>query len=467
MGLLETLGLQLIAAAPGVPAKQSGAKAPTDADFAADAKRRKLADQEARRKGEALANEKPDKPGKGPPVDPIDAKIDKLIGDPEARLKKLAEYKLPTFSETYKDDTPLIRFIADMKSGTEQADKYVKYIIQVAEYAEKVGDLKALERIKPAAGGLKKIAGRLSGGLKTTIGVLKTAQEIAVWCHELDRFATASLEMDPKDRDTVKHWVKSMQGLWNATEPFVDFMHSKIVTAALSGSEAAGMAGATMAIVGAQLFIGLKALEAGVHNVDAYFKRMDERMAQIEGMGKAARPKPTLPEPPLGWSTREEIAANFKRDEDAKLRAAIRREQAAKEFAREEADAATEQVFNDEVFPTLYIGHRQKIRDAIYRDFRKAKGKMSSDAATWWDCLVPDDTAPEIPDEDRGMPDPDEPTNLDDRDEFDIEKRKEGRISLDDAQTEVNQFLNLAKPCPAFAAVHAFELKRHLAAKKK
>jgi hypothetical protein len=31
----------------------------------------------------------------------------------------------------------------------------------------------------------------------------------------------------------------------------------------------------------------------------------------------------------------------------------------------------------------------------------------------------------------------------------------------------VNQFLNLAKPCPAFAAVHAFELKRHLAAKKK
>jgi hypothetical protein len=273
--------------------------------------------------------------------------------------------------------------------------------------------------------------------------------------------------MDPKDRASVKHWVKSMQGLWNATQPFVEYMHSKVVTAALSGSEAAGMAGATMAIVGAQLFIGLKALEAGVHNVDAYFKRMDERLAEIDGMGKAARPKPTLPEPPLGWSTREEIAANFKRDEDAKLRAALRREQAAKEFAREQADAADEQVFDEKVFPKLYIGHRQKIRDTIYRDFRKAKGNMSSAAATWWDCLVPDDAPVDMPDDDRPMPDQDAPTNLDDRDEFDIEKRKEGRIGLEDARIEVANFLNLATPCPAFAAAHAFELKKYLAAKAK
>lgn len=458
MGLLETLGLQLITAAPGTAAK-SGAKDLTDADFAADAKRRKLADQEAKRKGEALANQKPAKPDKGPPVDPIDAKIDKLIGDPEARLKKLAELKLPTFSETYKDDTPLIRFIADMQSGTKQADEYVKYIVKVAEYAEKVGDLSALDRIKPAASGLKKIAGRISGGLKTSIGVLQTAKEIAVWCHELDRFATASLEMDPKDRASVKHWVKSMQGLWNATQPFVEYMHSKAVTAALSGSEAAGMAGATMAIVGAQLFIGLKALEAGVHNVDAYFKRMDERMAEIEGMGKAARPKPTLPEAPLEWSTREEIAANFKRDEDAKLRAALRREQAAKEQAAEDKATASREAFDTEIFPKRYIGHRQKIVDYIHKAYVAAKGDEDSQAAAWWDCLT-DDTPVEVPDDDRPMPDDDAPLSDGGRDKHGIPLRLKGPIGLDDAKDEVYRFLELSTPCPAFKAVYDFEWKR-------
>ncbi len=460
MGLLEKLGLELLAATPGAPPARAaaGGGALSDADFAADAKRRKLADQEAQRKGKALTNQKRDKPGKGPPVDPIDAQIDKLIGDPEERLKKLAELKLPTFSETYKDDTPLIRFIADLQSGTQQADEYVKYIIKVADYAEKVGDLAALERIKPAASGLKKIAGRISGGLKTTIGVLRTAKEIAVWCHELDRFATASLEMDPQDRASVQHWVQSMQGLWNATQPFVDVMHSKVVTAALSGSEAAGMAGATMAIVGAQLFVGLKTLEAGVHNVDAYFKRMDERLAQIEGMGKAAPPKPALPTPPGEWSTREEIAANFKRDEDARLRAALRREQAAREQAAEDQAAASRAAFDTEIFPKRYIGHRPKIVAYIHKAYVAAKGDADSVAAAWWDCL--DEAPPEMPDDDRPMPEQDAPLADGSRDAFGIPLRTPDPIGLADAKYEVARFLALDTPCPAFKALYDFEWKR-------
>lgn len=459
MGLLDALGLQLQAAAPGA----KSARDLTDADFAADAKRRKLADQEALKKGRELTKEKPEAPGKGPAADPIDAEIDKLIGDPEERLKALGKWKVPTFSETYKDDTPLIRFLADLKSGTEQADKVLGYMQQVAEYAEKMGDLKALERIGPAASQLKKISGRIASGLKTFGGLVDKAQKIARWCVEMNRCAQASAEMKASDRESVKRWIKSLQNLWDATAPFLEWLQSKALSSALAGSEVAGVAGATLIIVTAQLFVGLKMLEAGVHNVDAYFNRMDERMREIEGMPQ--KPKATLPESPGEWSTREEVAANFKRKEDADLRTAIRRERNAEQARTDEAAAATREDFEENVLPKLYIGHRQKIRDAVYAAYRKAKGDPKSTPALWWDCLVPDDAPVEVPDDDRPAPDEDTPLTLDDRDEFDIEKRKEGRISLEDARIEVRQFLNLKSPCPPFVAVHGFELKKYLAAR--
>ncbi len=462
MGLLDSLGLQP-KGAPGVPpAAGSPAQALTGADFPADAKRRKAADADALRKGREQAGAKDEKPGAGPPTDPLDAKIEELIGDPEKRIKALAKWNVPQFSDTYKDDTPAIRFLADLKSGTEQADKYVKYIQQVAEYAEKVGDLGAFERIKPAASGLKKISGRISSGLGTVVGAVDKAQKIAKWCVALDGFAQASLDMNAKDRESVKHWVKSMQGLWNATVPFLEWLHSKAVTAALGGSEVAGAAGATMAIVGAELFIGLKALEAGVHNVDAYFTRMDERMREIEG--GAPVPKAQPPQSPGEWSTREEIATHFKQREDDELRAKIARARNAKQAQDDEAAAKTQEKFDTDVFPEKYMPHRRKIKDYIYAALRKARGDPKSKPALWWDCLVPDDTPVEMPDDTAGPSD--DGVTLDDRDEFDIEKRKESPIDIEDARTEVRQFLELSSPCPAFDAVHSFELKKYLAGAK-
>ena len=464
MGLLDALGLKATRPpATSAPAASKrtvhaarGAAPLKDADFAADARRRKAADEEARRVGRQRLHAKDPEPGNGPPADPLDAKIDKLIGDPEERIKAMAEWKVPTFSQQFDADTPEIRFLADLESGTRKAAEYVEYIRKVAEYAEKVGDLAALEGIGPAAQGLKKIAGRILSGLGTFGKAVDKAKKIAEWCVALDGFADASLAMDAKDRDSVARWVKSIERLWNATAPFLEWLQSKAVTAALGGSEVAGAAGATLAIVGAEVFIGIQALDAGVRNVDAYFDRMDERMREIDGKKPAARPQP--PEAPGEWTTREELAQSLRRHEDDELRRKIARARNVADAKQEESAQAVRAAFAERVFPKLYLKYRPTLRDRIYAAYRKAQGDPKSAAAAWWDCLVPDDAPVEITDERDGGA-------SDERDEFEIEKRK-ATADLEDAGIEVRQFLELASPCPFFQLIHDGELKKYLAARR-
>lgn len=458
MGLLDTLGLKAkgtaAGPAPRKPASTAGSKAAAplqDADFAADARRRKAADDEARRLGKQRLDAKRPEPGKGLPVDPLDAQVDKLIGDPQQRLEAMAEWKVPTFSAQFDADTPEIRFLADLESGTKKASEYVEYIRQVADYAEKAGDLKALQGIGPAAQGLKKISGRILSGLGTFGKVVDKAKKIARWCVALDGFADASLAMDAADRESVKRWVMSIERLWNATAPFLEWLQSKAVTAALGGSEAAGAAGATLAIVGAELFVGIKALEAGVKNVDAYFARLDERMREIDGKPPKAAPRP--PEAPGEWTTREELVRSLRRHEDEELRRRIARARNSAQAKKDEEAAATREGFDERVFPTLYLEYRASLRDRIYADYRKAGGDPKSAPALWWDCLVADDTPVEIDEDGRG--------SADERDGLEIEKRKT-TIDLEDAGIEVRQFLELATPCPYFQVVHEGELKKYL-----
>ena len=53
----------------------------------------------------------------------------------------------------------------------------------------------------------------------------------------------------------------------------------------------------------------------------------------------------------------------------------------------------------------------------------------------------------------------------DERDEFEIEKRK-ATADLEDAGIEVRQFLELASPCPFFQLIHDGELKKYLAQRR-
>jgi len=448
-GLLKALNLQRKPGANKAGDHAAGkANDLTDRDFMADTRRRPAADRDALRKGQERAKEAREAPGDGPEKDPIDAavdkKVDEIMKDAGKRAQAFAEKGIPTFSDVYQSDTDYDRFLADLKSGTEQAKKYVDYIKQVADYAQKTGDVKALAPIARVAKNLGKISSTISTGLKSFSGKLDTARKIAKWCEALADFAVHSEAMSTADRESVAEWVKSMERLWNATVPFIEWLKSEAFEAALGGSEAAGAASATLAIVGAELFIGIKALDAGVHNVNAYFDKMDERLAEIDG--KAPKQAPRPPEAPGDWSTRKEIQESFGADEKSQLRRKLLQEENARRSDQAEHEAADRERFDSEVLPGLYMKGRKLLRDRVYAEYRKADGDPKSVAAEWWNCFRPVDGPVEVSDE---PSDPDAPISLDDRDEFDIPKIKES-IDLQDAKDEVVSFLNLAHPCKHF-----------------
>src|SRR5262249_19225986 len=147
----------------------------------------------------------------------------------------------------------------------------------------------------------------------------------------VDDFADASSRMNPADRNSVKRWVGSMQGLWNATAPFAEWLQNKAATAAIvEGSEAGAALSATMAIVGAELYVGVKLLDAGIKPESAYFDRMDRIMKQIDngGIEPKAPPRDPLPAMPADWISREEAAqdaaVNGPKWEDSELKIKIR-----------------------------------------------------------------------------------------------------------------------------------------------
>lgn len=126
MGLLSALGLTALAQAP----KQPGAgKALKDADFPTDAKRRKLADEEARRRGQERLDEKPEPAGKGPQAGPlqkkIDKAVDKAIDDAGKKVRQLNKDTMPEF-ELFEELSPEAEFAEDLKKGIENAKQQIE-----------------------------------------------------------------------------------------------------------------------------------------------------------------------------------------------------------------------------------------------------------------------------------------------------------------------------------------------------
>ena len=442
--LLEKLGLPSV----GDAKQPAPASRPlTDADFPVDANGRKRADAEAKKKGQAINAEAAKPPGKGPQKGFIDKKIDKavddFIDDKTKKARQLNKDTMPTF-DLFEEMTPEREFAEDLEKGIKNATEQVKFIKQTIEYAEKFGDKTALAPISEAAKNLKKVTDGVLGGLGKAAKVAKLGKEVVVFFQALDSFAEASESMSASQGESVAAWVKSLQSVWNAGKPFVDRLKDEVFTAALAGSEAAGALGATLAIVGAELFIGLKALEAGVNVVNAYFKRLHEATKEQRD-GVVARPDP--PQPPLPFSTRAETIASIRKHEEDKKRMAALREKNAKEQVAEESAKQLVERFNDEVFPKLYLGYRKKIKSLIYAAYLKTGGGGGSAESDWWDCLRPlDESAEEWPN--------------------DIEPRKDS-ISASEAKDEVVQFMNLGEPGGFFDAIYQHELKAFLAKQAK
>jgi hypothetical protein len=397
--------------------------------------------------GESKASAAAAPPLTGPKKGFIDKKIDKavddFIDDKEKKARQLGKDTMPTF-DLFEEMTPEREFAEDLEKGIKNATEQVKFIKQTIEYAEKFGDKTALAPISEASKNLKKVTEGVLGGLGKAAEVAKVGKEVVVFFQALQGFAEASDAMSASKGESVAAWVRSLESVWNAGKPFVDRLKDKAFTAALAGSEAAGALGATLAIVGAQLFIGLKALEAGVNVVNAYFKTLHERTREQRD-GVVARPDP--PHPPLPFSTRAETIASIRKHEEDRKRLAALREKNTKEQRAEESTKQLVERFNDKTFPKLYLGHRKKIKSLIYAAYLKTGGGGGSAESDWWDCLRPVDESP------------DEWPN-------DIEPRKDS-ISAAEARDEVFQFLNLGEPCKFFDAIYQHELKAFLAKQAK
>ncbi|HEX7436845.1 MAG TPA: hypothetical protein VF308_09065, partial [Caldimonas sp.] len=360
---------------PVAGAKASSRKPLQDSDFPADAKRRKLADEEARKTGRTIAEAKPDASGDGPKKSTVDGKIDGAVDDfideKGKQLRKLNKDMMPGFADVFEEMSPEEAFLDDMAKGAENAKEQIEFIQKTLAYAEKVGDAAALAPIAEASKNLQKISERVLGGLGKAGKAISTAKQIVVFYQALKGFADASGQMSADRGKSVEAWVASVKSLWNASKPFVDTFKDKAFTAALGGSEAAAAASATLAIVGAELYIGIRLLDQGVKNVNAYFERL-HRLTREDSDHVVADAPPQAPVAPLPFSTREETIASLKRHDEMERQKKALRAKNAKAAKEEDATARALEDFNERVFPKVYLKYRPTIRDKIYGAYRKA-----------------------------------------------------------------------------------------------
>ena len=446
--LLEKLGLPPV----GGQASGSAPRPLTSADFPVDANRRKLADEEAKRKGHAIVNAKAEPPGKGPPQSAIDKKIDKMVDDQldkaGKKARQLNKDTMPAF-DLFEELSPEAELAEDMAKGIENAKAQIEFIKKTIEYAEKVGDATALKPLSEAAKNLKKVSDGVLAGLGKAAKIAALGKDVVVFFQAMKGFADASEKMSASDGQSVEEWVGSLKTLWNASKPFVDKIKDKAFTAALAGSEAAGALGATLAIVGAELYVGIQVLDAGVKNVNAYFKRLND--ATREDNDRVAV-KPDPPEPPLPFSTRKETIASIKKHDAEEKQLGVLRDKNKKESAEQQTVEEAKEAFDNTDFPITY--RKQKYRQAILakvaQAWRNSKGTRD-DVREWWNCFIDDspvdgDAAPESGAE--VIPEP-PPRKTD--------------ISAEDAADEVRRFLDVSPTCPFFNVIHQGELKNYLA----
>jgi hypothetical protein len=214
-----------------------------------------------------------------------------------------AKRGVPNYSDSYPQISEEEEFWDDLKTGTEKAQEYIDYINKAADHAVNASDLTGLQRLKKVAQGLKDLTEKLNDGLNKFGKRFKQLKQVTAWYGSMRSFAQASLDMNPRDRKSVRHWVDSMKGVAATTEPFIDWVQDKLK----------GAGSAVFSIVVAQLKVGLAGLDAGVKVVTAYLDRYDAIMKEIERQsGGWGPPKPPPPPEPYPWKSRAERAGEAK-----------------------------------------------------------------------------------------------------------------------------------------------------------
>jgi hypothetical protein len=384
--------------------------------------------------------------------------------DPVKFARAKMKHNVPSPYEEYAKDTDEIRFLDDLKTGTKKAQEYIQYISDAAKYVQEFGDVAQLEKAKKVAGQLKAMSEKLGGPLKKFEKLIVNLKDVTKWYEAASDFAdaTRNLKFGPgrQNRDTVKAWVKSIQGVASASEPFGNWAADKLT----------GAASAALSIVGAQLKVGLAALDAGVKVVSAYLDRYDEIMKKIDeaahGRGKTPGPPP---KEPAVWQSREERAGEARAWEITELtRRAVNERDHAKRQAKEAKDQQIKEAreaydrehkkfideFEAKLFPPIYLQRRPELRKKLEKLVRDQRASVklndqntpdlrNTDSRTpadhWWNCLTPVNRAV-----DQGWPTKDS-------------------VSLKEAEHEIHEFKIVKPTFPDFNQMHQISLDKHLA----
>ncbi len=398
----------------------------TDRDFPTDQNRRKLADAEARRRGKEL-NKPPPKGGEGyePEKDPIQEKFDEIVGDPEKRLKALAKYNIPLDSEDLAAQDEKYKWEQDLQNGTAKINEYLDYIDKGLEYMEDTGKQIPFE---PVAKGFEHVHEVLKDKVDVAHKWVKEVDQLREWVASLGRVGEATMAWDPNSppeeyRAQAKKWVHALRRFTKASGPYVQWLKDHAVDLAFEGSAVAAEAAVVLPYVFIEFELGLKLLAQGIENEDAYFKRLDKIMKEIDRGEGVGPPEEAPPPPPGDFESQAELQERLRRRENEALFFAMRGQQERSEELRREA-------FEQKAFQAVYHGkNRAALKKAILADLEDSR----RDADRWWDCLTPK--------EEYGMS------------ETTISAVKDDPTPEEEMQ-EISAFEDLDRPCPYFEHVH-------------
>lgn len=429
----------------------------TDRDFPTDAKRRKLADLEAKKKGQASLKQQGKRTNEGgyePAKDPVGEKIEKYVTEKAEEFVKPA---IPTYEEDLSKDAPRYAWEKELENATAKLNEYIKYMADSVEWAKKWGQPVP---IGPAIPGMEKVFDALDDKLGKAKKWVKKVDEAREFVASFGHMVDATRDWDPADRESGKAWAKSIKRFLKSSNPYVTWLRDHAVDLGLAGSQAGAVAAVTLPFVFVQIQAGAALLEAGINNIDAYFDRLDRIMREID-LDASSRPIPDPPPPPAPFLTLGEKEAQWQRELEYRR---YRKQQSERERAVE----AVKERYDTKEFPVTWLGARAAVIKRVLAEMRK--GVPHADE--WWEAFLPaEDSEPVVVEEDAPVYDPDRPRSaaggkyFDPQAGFDIFPRlmklspdpDERRAQL---EVEIDMLENVSPPCPYFKKLYDDGLAR-------
>jgi hypothetical protein len=378
------------------------------------------------------------------------------------------------------EQSPEEAFLDDLDTGVAKAKEYLEYIPSALEWWNKVGG-EMPAGLRAAAENLAKISSGISDGLDKFSDVVdkaKQAIQIKKWADSVYEVAQATRSLQLGDKASRDAWIKAVDTLGKRSGPFIEAAKGWLKGLAVRGGLVASRAFIVLQGVTAYAEIGWALLKAGVKNVEAYTDRFGYDGTEMDKVREAegGRARPPEPDYPGNWQTAAERQAErraIRRSMERQARELKRRERLAPFKAK--VDQATARVndakrrFDEKGFAPRYrkrrgrllyqVGHEMRYgkRDLQVREAWMKGGSARIErgvGARWWDVLVDEDTGPVV------VTEGEQDLDLDPVSGRGKSQKKE-RVSIEEAQLEIDGFRSVRPTCPFFNDIYAQELQRY------